>query len=113
MNVTFSADREDDPISGVAIVVRKMLRQADRRRYIPFPRIEEERERPGDPGLSIEESDTRIMRILCAANSCGEAWLRISTFLPEDAEHIIEAAKKRVQSSWRKMMAILRSAVEL
>ena len=68
MNVGFGEDKEDDPISGVAIVVRKMLRQAAiRRRCIPFPRIEEERKRTGDPGLSIEESDTRIMRILCAS----------------------------------------------
>jgi hypothetical protein len=28
MNVGFGEDKEDDPISGVAIVVRKMLRQA-------------------------------------------------------------------------------------
>jgi hypothetical protein len=28
MNVGFGEDKEDDPISGVAILVRKMLRQA-------------------------------------------------------------------------------------
>jgi hypothetical protein len=65
--------------------------------YIPFPKTKEEREKSGDPRLSIEErykdqADYVQQVSRAARNLVDERFL-----LPEDAERLIaEAAKSKI-----------------
>ena len=62
--------------------------------YIPFPMTKQERERSGDPRLSIEERYKNHADYVRKVSHAARALVEDRYLLPEDAERIIEAAKK-------------------
>ena len=73
--------------------------------YIPFPETKEERERSGDPRLSIEERYNDHADYVQKVSHAARAMVEEKFLPPEDAERIIEEAKKNcclVRESYRK-----------
>ncbi len=62
--------------------------------YIPFSRSKEEREKGGDPRLSIEERYKDHADYIQKISRQARAMVEERFLLPEDAERIIEEAKR-------------------
>ena len=62
--------------------------------YIPFPKTKEEREKSGDPRLSLEERYKDHADYIQKISREARAMVEERFLLPEDSERIIAEAKK-------------------